>query len=617
MHKNEFLNLSKNAMQADYNQLDYMTLEAGDLLTIYNKTKSSQLLHHVLAYRPELINDKFQENTLLELIVNNSQSSIIERFAQYVDGTVEVNNKKTILGLLIRKSELSVANKILDYYPNLINQQEPNGTYIVELLADKNCSSFLSNRASYIDLSLNTTDNINIATYLIKKEMGHTLDSILAYKPQIINSQNKNGSYVIQSLIDKGYITILSKYARNIEPDNIMTNGKTVIGYLCHKNYSNAIKDILAYYPKSINKIDANNVYVVEQLADKEYGSILNDFSRHIDLSLPASNGKNLLGYLIQKELANSVRAILSYFPKTINEPGPNGVYPVEYLADKGYASVIREFARHIDLSLPASNGKNLLCYLIQKDLSSSFNDVLAYFPDTINIPSSNGVYPVEYLADKGFTSIINTYARHVQLDKPSSKGKTLAGYLVQKGLSDSLRQVLQYYPNSINTVGPNGVHTAEYIADAGYSSLLRDFGKYITLSHITTTGKTLQDYITQKTNVILQSQHEAAPTRIAFSQIVNKALKKKELPDFIEQQTSNITNDYLPSVNKTIEENKIIEEKQPLQEKDALKDLEQLFTSMSSEQFEKMSQQEQADESLSHTEDSKQNVVKKIRLRL
>lgn len=379
-------------------------------------------------------------------------------------------------------NNIRIVEHILSYYPKLINDKSDQ--LLLEYLVTSNCFKTIDNYSLYVDLNLITSNGDTFLIYLISKELDKLIKNILPYNPNAINVPNKKGIYPVEYMCDKKMGKLLTDFATYIDLTLPASNERNLAGYMTIYPMEKQLANILTYNPEVINSRGKNKIQLVEYLADAEANEILCNFAQHIDLTLHASNNRNLAGYLVSKKLEKPLMNILTYCPSVIDSCGKDKIQLVEYLADSNFIHTLNNFSQHINLALPASNSRNLAGYLVSKNLKTSLFNILTYNPKIINTRGKNNIYLVEYLSDANFSSILNNFSQHIDLTLPASNNRNLAGYLISRNLKPALNSILRYNPTIINSYGKDKVPLVEYLKDAGFNSILNNFSQYINLKN-------------------------------------------------------------------------------------------------------------------------------------
>jgi hypothetical protein len=281
-----------------------------------------------------------------------------------------------------RASTLALINS----NPTLLNQSNGN-CVLTEFLMDKQEHEFLQKFAKYIDLSLPASNGMNLLGYLSNSKLPNTLKIILNHQPQVLNQCGPNGVYPVEYLINNQQFEILQKFISNIDTMLPSSKGTNILTCMIEDEMPTTLKMLFQNNPPLLNSKAPNGVYALEYLMKHKYYDLMQSFAKHLDVTLPASNGMSLLGIMIKEEMTNTILAVLNHHPGAINKSGPNGVSPVEYMIQHKFYNTMQKYAQHIDLSQPCSTGGILLNLMVASQMPTTLNMILKHHPELVQSP--------------------------------------------------------------------------------------------------------------------------------------------------------------------------------------------------------------------------------------
>lgn len=332
---------------------------------------------NLIKNNPSFINESLNGIQLVEFLIQSGKNELLKESASFIDLSKPASDGKNLFGYWLHHENNLYLNDVLSHQPSVLNQCGSDGIYNVQYLIDKEMQPIIMTYSSHLDFSLPATGGNNLMGHLIKADMPETLNHILEQHAPVLNQSGKNGIINTQYLIDYRLINVIRNYSKDIDLTLNAMDGKNILSYLINADMPNTLKEVLKHQPEAINQCGKDGIYPVEYMVRKSMPKTLQEFSSYIDLSKPASDGRNLLGYLIKSSMVNVIHSILEHDKTSLNMRGKNQISPVQYMIDARMKNTLACFSKDIDFLMPATGTENLLSYLKKSEMSEIYDEVI------------------------------------------------------------------------------------------------------------------------------------------------------------------------------------------------------------------------------------------------
>lgn len=330
-------------------------------------------------------------------------------------------------------------------------------------------------------------ETIDLAFKLLKEESITKLNVLLDKFPSLLFAEQEQDKPLITKVIKKSYINLLMNYSEYIPLNKVVDLGaevvskKEIFSILIDKGHIKLLDAILSHNPTQIN-LKGSKGYLSQLLIEKGYTSLLNQYSKYIDLNTPLENGLTLANFMVKKGYTSLLENLLERTPQQLNVRDENGVTTAQMLLNAGYNNLLIKFSKYIDASLENKKQTPLVISALEKGYHTLVSVLIENKPELINIKNTEKVLAVE-LINKGLYTLLHSQKEAINFEQSIDNGTTLSIYLAKKNAQAGL-DLLAYYlkdnPFKINQLDKNNQSVIKYLIENSNRKIVVKFQDYI-----------------------------------------------------------------------------------------------------------------------------------------
>ena len=330
-------------------------------------------------------------------------------------------------------------------------------------------------------------ETIDLAFKLLKEESITKLNVLLDKFPSLLFVEQEQDKPLITKLIKKSYINLLMNYSEYISLNKVIDLGAEVVSkkemfsILIDKGHIKLLDAILSHNPNQIN-LKGSKGYLSQLLIEKGYTSLLNQYSKYIDLNTPLENGLTLANLMVKKGYTSLLENLLERTPQQLNVRDENGVTTAQMLLNAGYNNLLIKFSKYIDASLENKKQTPLVISALEKGYHTLVSILIENNPELINIKNTEKILAVE-LINKGMYTLLHSQKEAINFEQSIDNGTTLSIYLAKKNAQAGL-DLLVYYlkdnPFKINQLDKNNQSVIKYLIENSNRKIVVKFQDYI-----------------------------------------------------------------------------------------------------------------------------------------
>lgn len=330
-------------------------------------------------------------------------------------------------------------------------------------------------------------ETIDYAFKLLKEGSMTKLNGLLEKSPELLFAEQEENKPLIAKLIKKSYISLLMNYSEYIPLDKVIDLGaevvskKEIFSVLIDKGHIKLLDAILSHNPSQINLHGAKG-YLSQILIESGYTTILNQYSKEINLNIPLGNGMTLANLMVKKGYTSLLENLLERNPQQLNIKDNNGVTTAQMLLNAGYNNFLIKFSKFIDGSLENKKQIPFIMSALEKGYTTLVNVLIEHNPNLINIKTSEKILSVD-LINKGMYTFLHSQKEALDFEQTLNNGTTISVYLAKKNTQVGL-DLLVYYlkdnPFKINKLDKNNESIIKYLIENGNRKIVVKFQEYI-----------------------------------------------------------------------------------------------------------------------------------------
>jgi len=267
---------------------------------------------------------------------------------------------------------------------------------------------------------------------------------------------------------------------RDIRPDVVIRDGRTVFSFAVEFGGEGAVKLLLNHGNVNPNSLDGSGRSPLSYAATGRHGGVLRLLveSRDIDPNSPDSNGLTPLSYAAKWGRKDLVQLFLDHTGANPNLSDGSGQTPLSFAASGGHEGVVELLLERRDVNPDSSDnhGQTPLSFAASGGHEAVVKLLLGRRDVNINSSDGNGLTPLSYAAISGAPGVVKLLLESdgVNPNSPDSSGRTPLSFAASGGHEGVVKVLLGRGETNPNSTDDNCLTPLSYAAIFGAPGVVK-----------------------------------------------------------------------------------------------------------------------------------------------